>query len=113
MILYSENKVIANRIQIADSFLARLIGLLGKKSLSEEEGMLLFHCPAIHCFFMKMAIDAVYLSNEMKVLYIETLRPWKMGKYVRKAAHVLELAEGTAHEKIRLGEQLQLSVNQE
>ncbi|MFB0921008.1 MAG: DUF192 domain-containing protein, partial [Oscillospiraceae bacterium] len=53
-------------------------------------------CSAIHCFFMKIPIDAVYLSKNMTVLGTETLRPWSVGGYFKGTANVLELKAGRA-----------------
>ena len=99
------NKIIANDIKKADSFAARLSGLMNKKYLPDDEGLLLADCSSIHCFFMKITIDAVYLSKDMEVLYKESIKPWRLGKIVKNTAHVLELAEGVS-EKISIGDML-------
>lgn len=92
---YVSNKIIVNNLIVAGSFTSRLVGLLNKKSI-KDEGLLLMNCSSIHCFFMKFSIDAIYLSKDMKVLDKETVRPWRIGKFVKKAKHVLELPEGAA-----------------
>lgn len=96
MKLFVDNKLIADNIMTSSAFVSRLVGLLGRKSIDINEGLLLMKCSSIHCFFMKFTIDAVYLSNDMKVLYKETIKPWKIGKIVKNCTHVLELAEGAA-----------------
>ena len=96
MIVSANDRILADHVRIANTFMTRLKGLMGKKSLDNGEGLLLLNCPSIHCFFMKMTIDAVYLSKDMTVLDTETLAPWKIGKYVKNTAHVLELAAGAA-----------------
>lgn len=88
--------VIVKSVIRANNFKTRLVGLLNKKSLGYDEGLLLMNCNSIHCFFMKFTIDAVYLSKNMEVLYKETVKPWKIGKRVKYCAHVLELHEGAA-----------------
>jgi uncharacterized membrane protein (UPF0127 family) len=93
--LINNSVVIKNAIK-ADTFMSRLVGLLNKKSIGCDEGLLLLRCNSIHCFFMKFTIDAVYLSKDMEVLYKETVKPWKIGKIVKNCAHVLELNEGAA-----------------
>lgn len=90
------NSVAIKNIKKADTFKNRLVGLLDKKSIDFDEGLLLMKCNSIHCFFMKFTIDAVYLSKNMEVLYKETVKPWKIGKIVKNCAHVLELHEGAA-----------------
>ena len=83
-------------VNVADSFLTRFRGLMGKKSLGYEEGLLLVNCSSIHSFFMKIPIDAVYLSKNMTVLGTETLKPWSVGRHIKGTVNVLELKEGRA-----------------
>lgn len=110
MIIRCEETIIGENISIAETFSTRLVGLMGKEELKEDEGLLLLNCVAIHCFFMKIPIDAVYLSKDMKVLGIETIQPWRMGKHIKKVAHVLELSAGSSASKLNMGDQLIVSV---
>lgn len=101
--------LLADRIKPADSFWKRFRGLMGCKELGEGEGLLLFRCPSIHCFFMKIPIDAVYLSADMRVMGIETLKPWSVGRVFRGTRHVLELPAGRAAAKrLAVGDVLQV-----
>lgn len=108
MKLLCNNILIASNVKVADTFVSRLVGLLGRKNIDEDEGLLLMNCSSIHCFFMKFTIDAVYLSKDMKVLYKETIMPWRIGKVVKGCAHVLELSEGTAR-NILVGDSIVLA----
>ena len=108
MIININGVKILDKVRTADSFFKRFIGLMGVSNLEERGGLLLFRCSSIHCFFMKITIDAVYLSKEMKVLKIETLKPWQIGKIVKGSSHVLELKGNTASDKINIGDQLDL-----
>lgn len=96
MTISCNDTIIADKLIIADSFLSRFKGLMGRENLQEGEALLLLNCSSIHCFFMKITIDAVYLSEDMTVLDIETLPPWRVGKHVKNAAHVLEMSTGYA-----------------
>lgn len=89
----------------AITFKTRLKGLLGTDHLPKDNGLLLMYCSAIHCCFMKYTIDVVYLDEEYRVLAKETVAPWQLGKIVKNAKHVLELAEGCA-EPIEIGEKM-------
>lgn len=109
MIVYCNNQVLADNVIIADTFWGRLKGLMGRKSLAAGEGLLLTRCSAIHCFFMRMTIDAVYLSAQMTVLGKETIPPWKIGKHFNKTANVLELAAGSAN--VAIGDKLEFYDN--
>jgi uncharacterized membrane protein (UPF0127 family) len=103
MKLYVNNNLLSSNITLAENFKTKLIGLLNKKSLDKNEGLLLKNCSGIHCFFMEFTIEAVYLSKDMKVLYKETVKPWRIGKFVRNCTHVLELPEGMAKD-IEIGD---------
>lgn len=98
MIVYCNNCMLADKVHIADNFAKRFLGLMGKKRLDNGEGLLLLNCPSIHCFFMKISIDVIYLSRDMKVMGIETLKPWSVGKRFRRTVHILELKERAALE---------------
>lgn len=98
MRLLNKNKLIASNVIVANSYITRLVGLLDRKNIDENEGLLLIRCSSIHCFFMKFTIDAVYLSKDMEVLYKETIMPWKIGKFVKNTYNILELKEGKARE---------------
>lgn len=94
-VMYEQN-LLADAVRLADSFGTRLRGLMFKESLQSGEGLLLQNCPSVHCCFMRFPIDVVYLDAEYRVLDRETVRPWHIGKQVRHARNVLELAEGKA-----------------
>lgn len=99
-------KPIANKVKAARNIYGRFIGLMGRESLEEGEGLLLLKCSSIHTFFMKIPIDAVYLTKDFTVLGIETLKPWRIGTVYKRAAHVLELSEGAAN--LCAGEKLEI-----
>ena len=102
--------MLADRVKPADTFWKRFRGLMGRKKLEEGEGLLLIRCPSIHCFFMKIPIDAVYLSADMRVTGMETLKPWSVGRIFRGTKHVLELSAGLAAAKrIAVGDILRVA----
>ena len=98
--------VVANHVNVANSFFTRLRGLLGKKQLKPGEGLLITKCSSVHCFFMKFTIDVAYLSEDFIVLGTETLLPWQLGKWVRGTKHTLELEEGKVESLIKKGDRL-------
>ncbi len=91
----SDGTVVCRCCVVADSAWPRAKGLLGKKHLPPDEGILLRPASSIHMFFMRFAIDAVYLDRDLTVLkVVHDLKPWRMS--ARFGAHaVLELAAGT------------------
>jgi uncharacterized membrane protein (UPF0127 family) len=97
----TRGSVLAERLETASSFWARFMGLMGRASLPDGTGLFLAG-NGIHMFFMRFAIDAVFVSGEdgdgerRVVAVSEGLRPWTgMVPLVRGAAAVLELPTGT------------------
>ncbi|PKM90766.1 MAG: hypothetical protein CVU87_01415 [Firmicutes bacterium HGW-Firmicutes-12] len=91
-----DGSVIGSNIKVADNFIHRLIGLMGKKCLLHGEGLLLKGCRQIHTFFMFMTIDVVFLDRSGEVVDIQkAMTPCKVSPYVKKAYQVLELPQGT------------------
>ncbi|CAN5378029.1 DUF192 domain-containing protein [soil metagenome] len=82
-------------VRIADGFVDRAVGLLGRRSLDEAHGLLLHPCSSIHTAFMRMPIDVLFLDEQSRVLSVATLRPWRV-RWVPKAVGVVELAAGVA-----------------
>lgn len=88
--------VISWNTKVADSFLRRFIGLMGRKHLVQGEGMLLSPCRQIHTFFMRITIDAVFLDRNGTILeVIPEMKPGRISPCVKAACHVLELPQGT------------------
>lgn len=89
-------RVLVPRLEVADDFFARGVGLLGRAGLEEGAGLLLTECSAIHMFFMRFAVDAVFLDRSLAVAEVRAgLKPWRVAS-CRGAAHVLELPAGAA-----------------
>jgi uncharacterized membrane protein (UPF0127 family) len=87
---------VCERCVFADTALARMRGLLGRKSLPNGEGILLRPASSVHTAFMRFPIDAVFLDRELRVLKVAPdLRPWRTAAR-RKAHAVLELPAGEA-----------------
>lgn len=108
MIVLIKDRVLANNIKSANSFLKKLIGLIGKRHLEKNEGLMLFNWSSIHGLFMNFEMDVVYLSKDMQVIGIETLKPWKVGKIFKDTKHVLQLPAGSTIGKIVVGDFLSI-----
>ncbi|HZJ77281.1 MAG TPA: DUF192 domain-containing protein [Clostridia bacterium] len=95
--------VIINDLEIADSFFKRLLGLMYRKSMGENHGLLLVPCNQIHTFGMKFPIDALFLSCDYVIIQMEkSIKPHKVLKTVKNSNYVLELPAGKI-EKFGLG----------
>jgi uncharacterized membrane protein (UPF0127 family) len=83
-------------ISVADTPLARMKGLLGRRSLGAREGLLLRPAGSVHTAFMRFAIDVVFLDRELRVLRVApSVPPWRLVAQ-RGAKAVLELPAGAA-----------------
>ena len=93
--------VLAERLEVADSFGARFAGLMGRPSLAAGAGLWLTGTGSIHMLFMRFPIDAVFLGPELPggarlvVAPRPALRPWVGVGLARGARGVLELPAGT------------------
>ena len=92
----SREKVIAENAVIADTAFSRLKGLLGRDSIGDDEGMVITCCRSIHMFFMKFAIDVVFVDKSDKVVgLVERIKPFRMSPYFWRSSYVIELPCGT------------------
>jgi hypothetical protein len=88
--------VIGDGIQEADTFLARMRGLLGTDGLAPGEGLWIQPCNSIHSFGMRFEFDALFLGSGGKVVgRYERFRRNRVSKVFWKARGVLELPAGT------------------
>lgn len=99
--------IVCERCVIADSYRGRLRGLLGRRHLPAGDGLLLRPCGSVHTWFLRFAIDVVFLDGELKVLRVlPRMRRWRMAG-ARGAKAVLELAAGEAETRgVRVGDRL-------
>jgi len=106
----TKNSHVSASAQRADTFSARLFGLIPRQGLAAEEGLWLEPCAMIHMCFMNFSIDAVFLDKELKVLrIIENFRPWRFSPWVRGARGVLELPAGRSAGRLGPGDSLEFS----
>lgn len=88
----SRGTIVADQVEIADTFLKRLVGLMGKRSLVPGEGLFLPQVTSIHTFFMRFPIDVVFLDGQGVVVRIEkALPPFRIAMGGRNARATLEL----------------------
>ena len=80
--------------EVARGFWARLKGLIGRRGLPPGRGLLILRCNAIHTFFMRFPIDAVFYDRQDRVVRtVRNIRPWRLfvwGGF--RAVKVLETA---------------------
>lgn len=97
--LYIEGRSepLAHEVAVADRFLTRLRGLIGRPPLQPGQGLWIRPCQQVHTHFMSAPIDIVFIDADGVVLdIVPALQPWRFSRWVRKADSVLELAAGGA-----------------
>ena len=102
--LVRDTTVLAS-VEVAESFRARLCGLLGRDGL--EGALLLRPARAVHTVGMRFAIDVAFCDRDLRVLAVTTLVPHRLSRPVRGACVVIE-AERGAFERwgLAVGDQL-------
>ncbi|HEY6957272.1 MAG TPA: DUF192 domain-containing protein [Candidatus Limnocylindria bacterium] len=82
---------------MANSFLSRALGLIPRATLADGEGLFITKTSSITMFFMRFAIDAVFVDRSGRVVRVASdLPPWRFATMARGARDVLELPAGTA-----------------
>jgi uncharacterized membrane protein (UPF0127 family) len=86
-------EVVVERLEVADSFVSRFFGLMGRRGLEPGAGLLLEGTNSVHMFFMRFAIDVVFLDRDGRVKrLVSNLRPWRLSPIVFGAARAVEAA---------------------
>jgi uncharacterized protein len=89
--------VLATRMEPAHTGATRRKGLLGREGLMPGEGLWIAPCESVHTFFMRFAIDLVYLNRENQIKKVRSsVGPWRMSACF-SAHSVLELPAGTVN----------------
>jgi uncharacterized membrane protein (UPF0127 family) len=88
--------VLGEMIRSADTFFARLKGLLRRDGLVAGEGLWISPCTGIHSFGMRFVFDALFLGPDRKVVGLcERFGRYRMSRIFWDARGVLELPAGT------------------
>src|ERR1700681_3061439 len=115
-LLYVYNKTretfVATEAMLADSYLRRLVGLLGKTRRWAQLGRGLWIVPSrgVHTIGMLFPIDLIFLSKEKEVVHVEEhVRPFRISRVSLRASSVLELPPHTIYRTgTRVGDQLEI-----
>jgi uncharacterized protein len=87
--------ILAAELELAGTGESRRKGLLGRESLPKGTGLWIAPCESVHTFFMRFAIDLVYLDRQLTVKKVRSsVGPWRVSACFR-AHSVLELPAGT------------------
>ena len=92
-------KELGQWIRQATTFFQRTRGLLGRKEIIKGEGLYIPACRSIHTFFMRFAIDVMFMDHDNRITRtVPSLKPFRIAFGPRNTAGVLELCAGTLKE---------------
>lgn len=83
---------------------------MGRKTLPAQEALWLRPCNSIHTFWMRFAIDVLFLDRQLRIVkLIENLRPFRLTLPSPHAASVIEMpAHSISQYNLRLGDELRV-----
>lgn len=88
--------ILGECVRVADTALARIVGLLGERELLPGDGLLILPCQGVHTWGMMFPIDIVVLDGQWNVLAVRHgMRQFRTTRVFWRAAAVLELPAGT------------------
>jgi hypothetical protein len=92
----TKNTTLSDKVIIAQTPLARLKGLLGKKEFKNGEALIIKPCNSIHTFFMRFAIDVLFVGKDNRVIKaFHRLVPFRLTPVYFNSRLVIELPVGT------------------
>jgi uncharacterized protein len=105
----TRNTILADAAEVADTSEKRRTGLLKRERLEPGQGLWIVPCESVHSFFMKFAIDLVYLDRDKKVRKVRhRMVPWRLSACLT-AHSILELPAGVvATSGTQAGDQLEI-----
>ncbi len=80
---------LAEEVEAARTWWTRGKGLLGRKGLPTNGGLIIEPCSSIHTWFMAFPIDVAFVAADGRVV-----RTWRFGPLARKVRYVVELPAG-------------------
>ena len=115
--LYVYNKTrqtfLATEAALADSYLLRLVGLLGKTKRWAQlgRGLWIVRSSGVHTIGMLFPIDLIFLGKDKEVLHVEEhVRPFRISKVLWGASSVLELPVYTIYRSgTQVGDRLEIA----
>lgn len=96
----TRERFVATNVAVADSYLRRLIGLLGKTKKWARPGRGLWIIPShgVHTLGMLFPIDLIFLDREKNVVHVEEhVKPFRISRVSIRTHSVLELPAHTVY----------------
>ena len=103
-----EEELLFDSVKTADNFFIRAFGLIFRKEPKPGEGLLFYKCNSIQTFWMRFAVDVIFLDKNNKILAsITGLKPFRVTPFIKGADKALELAKSSIkNSELKLGDVL-------
>ncbi len=104
----TKQTLLSEQVEVAATFTSRLVGLLNRSSMAPSEALWFHQCNSIHTYFMRFAIDAIFVDEQLRVKKVcRNLKPWRLVLPIWRASSVFEMAAGQAStDRVNEGDQL-------
>jgi len=113
----TQGKLVLARVKWCQSFACRLRGLMFRRHLSPDEGLLLVEnqvsiaATAIHMFFVFFPIAAIWLDDSFRVVDKTLARPFRPFYASRTPARYVLEAVPAVLDRVTVGDQLHVGEN--
>ncbi|MGQ9516801.1 MAG: DUF192 domain-containing protein [Anaerolineae bacterium] len=107
----TRNTVLVEHGRVANDVWTRFRGLIGVRYLAPGDGLAIIPCQGVHCMFMSIPIDVLYVDKHDRVVGMDQeLKPWRFGSFYKGVRYVIELPAGTiARTTTEVGDQLEVT----
>jgi uncharacterized membrane protein (UPF0127 family) len=114
-VLNARGLLLLNRVKWCDSFGSKLRGLMFRRAIEPDEGLMLVEdrasvvATSIHMFFVPFDIAAIWLDDDLRIVHTALARAWRpYYASPRPARYVLEGPPELLNQ-VKVGEQLQVA----
>jgi uncharacterized membrane protein (UPF0127 family) len=114
MIDRGTGRSIVERLEVADGYWSRLVGLQLRATPPPGFGLLLVPCSSIHTCLMRFPIDILALDRGGRIIDVRPgVRPWRHVVLRRSTSAVVEIPSGALAATIEVGAVLSLEIEPE
>lgn len=90
--LQNESRTLIPECFIAESYMSRFLGLMGRKTIPQNEAICFPRCNSIHTFFMRFPIDVILVGEDGKIVsVVQAMKPWRLLLPRKGVKHIIEL----------------------
>ena len=103
-----EEELLFDSVKTADNFFIRAFGLIFRKEPKTGEGLLFYKCNSIQTFWMRFAVDVIFLDKNNKISALFAgLAPFRITPFIQAADKALELRKDSIkNSELELGDML-------